>query len=92
MHYQCTEKFELLAAAMAYVPQKLCSYLYKSHQLPFKLALGTGGDINVAFGGILGMPTALLINKQGRIIKRIVGEPDFVKLHSAIAKALRNLE
>ena len=33
-------------------------------------------------------PTSVLINKRGEIVKRYVGEPDFVALHQLVEKLL----
>jgi len=33
-------------------------------------------------------PTAVIIDKQGRVLRRIVGEPDFAALHALINKEL----
>jgi peroxiredoxin len=34
-------------------------------------------------------PTTFVIDKQGRIIKRYVGEPEFAALHKLLEKALQ---
>jgi glutathione peroxidase-family protein len=33
-------------------------------------------------------PTTYIVNKQGQIVKRYVGEPDFAELHVLIEKLL----
>ena len=35
-----------------------------------------------------GYPVMMLVNKQGQIVKRYVGEPDFTELHTLIEKLL----
>jgi len=80
--------FELLAVAMSYDPPNYVAAYTESHKLPFKVVLDTTGNIAAAFGGVLGTPTALLIDKRGRILQRFVGEPNFPKLHSTIEKEL----
>lgn len=80
--------FELLAVAMHYDPPNYVLAYTESHKLPFKVILDTTGDIAAAFGGVLGTPTALLIDKRGRIMQTFVGEPDFAKLHLTIEKEL----
>ena len=34
-------------------------------------------------------PTSYLVNKRGDIVKRYVGQPDFVELHQLIEKLLQ---
>jgi len=57
-------------------------------RLPFKVALDTQGDIERAFGGIAGTPTSFLIGKNGEILEKIVGRPDFEQLRSRIEREL----
>lgn len=80
--------FELLAVAMYYDPPNYVAAYTESHKLPFKVILDTDGAIASAFGGVMATPTALLIDKRGRIVQRFVGEPDFVKLQATIEKEL----
>ena len=42
-----------------------------------------------AFGEVQLTPTSVLIDKQGNIIKRYVGEPDFTELHQLIEQNLK---
>jgi glutathione peroxidase-family protein len=41
-----------------------------------------------AWGDVKLTPTTYLVNKQGEIVKRYVGEPDFAELHKLIEKLL----
>ena len=80
--------FEVIAVAMPYDrPDWVVDYARRK-QLPFKVALDFDGTINRAFGGIEATPTAFLIDKQGKILQRIVGEPDFARLRTAIEREL----
>jgi hypothetical protein len=49
------------------------------------------GDAKVAdaFGGILGLPTTLLIGKDGRIYKKYSGATDFATLQSDLLPFLK---
>jgi peroxiredoxin len=84
--------FDLLAVAMYYDPPNYVKAYTESNKLPFKVILDTGGAIASAFGGIMATPTALLIDKRGRIVQRFVGEPDFVKLRATIEEELASLD
>ena len=80
--------FELLAVALSYDPPDYVRNYTRRHQLPFKVVLDARGDIARAFDNVNLTPTAVIIDKQGRVLRRIVGEPDFVALHALIEKEL----
>ena len=52
------------------------------------MAIDSAGDIARQFGDVSLTPTTFVIDKQGRIIKQYVGEPDFPALHKLIEKEL----
>jgi len=80
--------FEIVAVAMPYDrPDWVVDYA-RRRELPFTVALDYDGTINRAFGGIEATPTAFLIDKRGRIIRRTVGEPDFADLRARIQREL----
>ena len=79
---------EFVAVAMKYDPPNYVINFTETRQLPFIVALDSGGDIAKAFDDISLTPTTYVIDKEGRIIKRYVGEPDFAALHVLLAKAL----
>lgn len=80
--------FELLAVAMAYDPPEYVRNYVQQNQLPFKVVLDSQGTIAAAFHNVALTPTAVLIDKKGRILRQIVGEPDFVALHALIDQEL----
>lgn len=80
--------FELLAVAMNYDPPDYVANYTQKHRLPFKVVLDTHGKIAAAFDNVLLTPTAVLIDKRGRILRRYVGEPDFAALHATIEREL----
>ena len=80
--------FELLAVAMSYDPPEYVRNYVQQNQLPFKVVLDSDGAIAAAFDHVALTPTTVLIDKKGRILRRIVGEPDFVALHALIDKEL----
>lgn len=81
--------FELLAVAMSYDPPQYVREYARQHQLPFKVVLDDGGTIAAAFDNVSLTPTAVLIDKEGRIVRRIVGEPDFPALHALVEQELQ---
>ena len=79
---------EFVAVAMSYDPPNYVLNFTETRQLPFKVALDVQGDIARAFGNVQLTPTTFVIDKQGNVIKRYVGEPDFGALHKLLEKAL----
>jgi peroxiredoxin len=79
---------EFVAVAMKYDPPNYVINFTETRKLPFKVALDSGGDIAKAFNDVEMTPTTFVIDKQGRIVKRYVGEPDFAKLHLLLQDAL----
>ncbi len=79
---------ELLAVAMSYDPPNYVRNYTREHALPFKVALDPRGETAAAFDHVNLTPTAVLIDKRGRIFKRIVGEPDFAALGALIEQEL----
>jgi peroxiredoxin len=80
--------FELVAVAMPYDrPDWVLDYSRK-HRLPFHVAIDHDGNVNRAFGGIEGTPTRFLISREGKVIERIVGAIDPVRLRGMIEKEL----
>ena len=80
--------FEALFIAMPYDrPDRVLHYA-RSEQLPFKVALDIRGEAARAFGGIRGTPTTFVVDKRGRIVQRILGEPDFERLQALIERKL----
>lgn len=80
--------FETVAVAMSYDPPAWVLNFAQTRQLPFKVALDNTGEIAQRWGDVQLTPTTYLVDKQGRIVKRYVGEPDFEALHQLIEKLL----
>jgi peroxiredoxin len=80
--------FEVIAVAMPYDRPDWVEDYAARKGLPFRVALDYDATINRAFGGIEATPTSFLIDKQGKIIQRIVGQPDFAQLRTAIEREL----
>jgi peroxiredoxin len=60
----------------------------KRRALPFPVALDTTGAVAKSFGNVRITPTSYLLGKDGRVIKKFVGEPDWAEFHALVEKAL----
>ena len=80
--------YDTVAVAMAYDPPSFVVNFAQQRGLPFWVALDNTGELAKAWGEISATPTTFLIDKQGRIVKRIVGKPDFAQLHAEIESLL----
>jgi peroxiredoxin len=81
--------FDTLAVAMSYDPPAYVMQFAQSRQLPFRVAIDHTGELAKGFGDVQLTPTSFLLDKQGRIVKRYVGAPDFAALHQLIDELLR---
>lgn len=83
--------FETIAVAMKHDPPNYVLNYTEKNKLPFKVALDPVGDLARAFGDVKLTPTTFIIDKQGKLVMRILGEPDFAKLHALLEEKLQEL-
>jgi len=79
---------EFIAVAMSYDPPSYVLNYSESRQLPFKVALDTDGQAAKLFGDVKLTPTTFVIGKDGSILKRYVGIPEFASMHQLLEQAL----
>ena len=84
-----TQGLETIAVAMSYDPPNYVVNYNEKNALPFKVALDVQGSLAQAFGNVQLTPTTFIIDKRGNIIKRILGEPDFARLHELLEVKLK---
>jgi thiol-disulfide isomerase/thioredoxin len=78
---------EFVAVAMNYdAPMYVKDYSQTRH-LPFMVAMDDGSAAK-RFGEVQLTPTTFLVDRDGHILKRYVGEPQFDELHKLIQSAL----
>jgi peroxiredoxin len=82
---------EFVAIAMSYDQPNLVVNFAETRQLPFHVSLDLQGESAMAFGKVQLTPTTFVIDKQGRIIKRYVGQPSFNELHALLDKELSKI-
>lgn len=80
--------FEFVAVAMSYDPPNYVVNFTETRKLPFIVALDVDGKLAQAFGEVKLTPTTFVIDKQGNIIKKYVGAPDFTQLDKLIETQL----
>ena len=73
---------------MQYDKPEYVSRFAAQRALPFLVAYDHDGQAAKAWGDVRLTPTTFLLDKQGRIVKRYVGQPDFAALHAQIEKLL----
>lgn len=83
-----SQGYDTLAVAMSYDPPAYVVNYAETRKLPFKVAIDNTGAVAKAWGDVALTPTTYIVNKQGEIVKRYVGEPDFAELHKLIEKLL----
>lgn len=79
---------EFFAVAMSYDSPDYVLNFAETRALPFNVVLDLDGKIAEAFGEIKLTPTTLLISKQGKIVRRYVGEPNFEELRRTLRAEL----
>ena len=77
-----------MAVAMSYDPPSYVVNFAQTRKLPFKVAIDNTGAVAKAWGDIKLTPTTYLVDKQGAIVKRYVGAPDFKEMNQLIEKLL----
>jgi len=89
-HYQTYRErgFETIAVAMQYDPANYVVNFVAQRQLPFKVVVDGNGAIARAFGDVKLTPTAFLIDRRGRVIKRYLGDYDKAEFVATLEKAL----
>lgn len=80
--------YDVVAVAMDYDPPEYVRNFAESRQLPFTVAMDTTGEIAKAFDDVKLTPTAYLVDKQGRIIKRYLGNYDKAAFRKTVEQAL----
>ena len=84
-----SQGFETIAVAMRHDPPNYVLGYVEKNKLPFTVALDPMGELAKAFGEVKLTPTTFVIDKQGKVVTRILGEPDFAKLHALLEEKLK---
>ncbi|QIM48661.1 TlpA family protein disulfide reductase [Pusillimonas sp. DMV24BSW_D] len=80
--------YEVVAVAMDYDPVDYVRTYAQTRNLPFTVVHDASGDIARAFGNVQLTPTAFLIDKQGNIVKRYLGNYNKAEFINTVEQAL----
>lgn len=80
--------YDTVAVAMQYDPPAYVINFAETRKLPFKVAIDNTGAVAKAWGDVKLTPTTYIVNKQGEIVKKYIGAPNFDELHKLIEKLL----
>lgn len=80
--------FELIAVAAPYDPPIQIQAFAQNHTVPYPIALDLEGQVARAFGGVPYVPTAFLIDPEGKIVYQKVGKLDMARARRIILKSL----
>jgi len=83
-----SQGLEVIAVAMRHDPPNYVMSYAERNRLPFKVALDPMGELARAFGDIQTTPTLVVIDKRGRILEQVQGEPDFDALRRLLERKL----
>ena len=80
--------YRTVAVAMDYDPPSRVGAFVGLNPLPFTFVLDRDGSIARGFEGVRLTPTSYILDKRGQIVQKILGEPDFDKLHGLLDQLL----
>lgn len=80
--------FQIIGIAVPIDSIESVHHYAHSRQLPFEIIFDDNKIITKQFVKTELFPTSVLINKQGKILKTFVGEPNFEELYAEIDKQL----
>jgi len=80
--------FEIIAVAMPYDPPAQVLNYTKMKALPFPVMHDGLAEITAQFGQVALTPTAFIYDKEGRLVRRTIGELDFDALTKLLNKEL----
>jgi peroxiredoxin len=80
--------FQTIAVAMNYDRPDYIASFVQDRALPFLVIHDKDNAWAKAYGDVTVTPTTFVVDGNGKVIKRYVGEPNFTELRKILAKAL----
>ena len=81
--------FEVVAVAMSYDPPSQVLNYSQKNALPFPVMHDGYGEIAKQFNEVRVTPTSYILDKQGKVLGKVVGELDFAALRKLLDEQLR---
>lgn len=78
------DRLQTIAVAMSYDNIEYIKNYNKKENMPFKIIHDADGKIASEFGGVTLTPTNFLIGKDGSLIKKYIGIPDYAEILSKL--------
>ena len=80
--------YETIAVAVRRDDPERVAQFSARHALPFKVALDSSGELGREFGNVRITPMSFLIDKNGKVLRRYIGEPDWAEIQHLVERAL----
>lgn len=80
--------YRTLAVAMSYDRPDYIATFVKDRSIPFLVIHDKDNAWTKAYGNVAVTPTTFVVDRDGKVIKRYVGEPNFSELRKIIAREL----
>lgn len=80
--------FEVIAVAMSYDPPSQVLTYSQKNALPFPVMHDSYGEMAQKFGNVQLTPTAFILDQQGNVVRKVIGELDFNDLHQFLDEKL----
>ena len=81
--------FEVIAVAMSYDPPSQVLTYSQKNALPFPVMHDSYGEMAQKFGNVQLTPTAFILDKQGNVVRKVIGELNFNELHQLLDASLQ---
>jgi len=82
------QQYEFVAVAMHYDPAPRVAEFARRRGLPFRVALDRDGEAAKRFGNVHVTPTTFVIDRDGRVLRRFIGPPQWKELDAVVERAL----
>jgi peroxiredoxin len=80
--------YETIAIAVRRDNPDRVAHFTALHALPFKVTIDDSGELAREFGNVRVTPMSFLIDKNGKVLRRYVGEPDWNEFNNLVERAL----
>ena len=80
--------YQTIAVAMSYDRPDYIETFVRDRELPFHVIHDKDSTWAKAYGDVAVTPTTFVVDRDGRIIKRYVGEPNFAELRKILDREL----